>query len=552
MTEKHDGTGQRREFSFKKKPVEKYVNNSNVHSVISDIIPRSSSRPITSNNQTNGTDGENEAHNNVNYDEQIRAPRMSSVSRSFKDKGGDNYEPFGEGSLTTEAKGLWKVQEDRDDERVLEDSYTPANFDLSQPTRRFSIPYEVASGAPDTTILSYTTDNYIYERNRSVSSSNSNSSTKSNTNTNLKDLNLDMLLVASAVEGLQQANLTKALDNLSSNVTSQERNDVLITNCIKHRPQTSAGHLSEVEGTVLQQVYRLKKPLCTPAVLRPQNVSSISTALSPYLAGSAETSPRKMSYSISIDCDATSSPHCESRQPSEPTHTHWKPNSYTSSCMKCFEVFGNFFSPQRRRRHHCRFCGQIFCFKCLWQKRNADHGIDSNIIVSVKDGGLDGTTLLDTKARFVIPIYANLQTSSNVQTLTDLFRNCKVCKDCGHNYYMLVTNINANLTRFLTENNIKNFKLPCIFIENSYANTTNPLHQTDHHDIKQDVAKDESDSNNANSTHTVYTTTTAPNRAKSSATDASINDNSTDASITDPLRKSSVASVPSDWTWSSF
>lgn len=38
---------------------------------------------------------------------------------------------------------------------------------------------------------------------------------------------------------------------------------------------------------------------------------------------------------------------------------YWMPDSTAKECYECHERFTTF-----RRRHHCRFCGQIFCGKC--------------------------------------------------------------------------------------------------------------------------------------------------------------------------------------------
>jgi len=37
----------------------------------------------------------------------------------------------------------------------------------------------------------------------------------------------------------------------------------------------------------------------------------------------------------------------------------WMPNDSTSECHNCREIFSLF-----RRRHHCRYCGEIFCDEC--------------------------------------------------------------------------------------------------------------------------------------------------------------------------------------------
>ncbi|CAD5215028.1 unnamed protein product [Bursaphelenchus okinawaensis] len=39
--------------------------------------------------------------------------------------------------------------------------------------------------------------------------------------------------------------------------------------------------------------------------------------------------------------------------------TYWMPDSAVQECYECHERFTTF-----RRKHHCRFCGQIFCSKC--------------------------------------------------------------------------------------------------------------------------------------------------------------------------------------------
>ncbi|OWB54786.1 hypothetical protein B5S28_g641 [[Candida] boidinii] len=49
----------------------------------------------------------------------------------------------------------------------------------------------------------------------------------------------------------------------------------------------------------------------------------------------------------------------------EPTHTHWKPNDTRSNCASCDAQFSMI-----KRKHHCRHCGDIFCFECCNFKAN--------------------------------------------------------------------------------------------------------------------------------------------------------------------------------------
>ena len=38
---------------------------------------------------------------------------------------------------------------------------------------------------------------------------------------------------------------------------------------------------------------------------------------------------------------------------------YWMPDEHCKECYECGDKFNTF-----RRRHHCRVCGQIFCYKC--------------------------------------------------------------------------------------------------------------------------------------------------------------------------------------------
>ena len=47
---------------------------------------------------------------------------------------------------------------------------------------------------------------------------------------------------------------------------------------------------------------------------------------------------------------------------------HWILDSKAKTCYNCEHNFTTF-----RRRHHCRYCGNIFCNKCLIKKYNLLH-----------------------------------------------------------------------------------------------------------------------------------------------------------------------------------
>lgn len=274
-----------------------------------------------------------------------------------------------------------QLKDSLNDKPVLNKEYFPASVDLSQPTRRFSAPSDLdLANSPSKEMLNYTINNHMYDNRRSQ----------------------------------EQQALVRALDNLSKNTTSTERT-----------PET---------GPSVQQLYKQKKPMSIPAVLRANDSSSSSRSSpsSPYMT--------LKSALLNDDSLAPSTPkgahtpkHAE-----EPTHDHWKPNSYASYCIKCFDTFGTFFTPQRKRRHHCRFCGFIFCYNCLYN-------------------GNDDTkrVYLDKMARFVIPISLDADNSQ--------FKSCKVCRDCGVNYARLVA------ATIPSKDNLSH-----IFVENPYTSSPQP------------------------------------------------------------------------------
>ncbi|VDD83273.1 unnamed protein product, partial [Mesocestoides corti] len=55
-----------------------------------------------------------------------------------------------------------------------------------------------------------------------------------------------------------------------------------------------------------------------------------------------------------------SSPSALSKQPmASRSKSHWIPDSHCQECFECGSKFTTFL-----RRHHCRFCGRIFCSHC--------------------------------------------------------------------------------------------------------------------------------------------------------------------------------------------
>lgn len=640
-------------FSFQKKPIRSLPN----HSVISDMIPHQpsifgdtpgpsghaitrKSLSLTSGLSTQGYSSRNPAprevapsasntnlYNHIDYDEQIRAPRMSNI----------NYYTYGakEKPLKKSSTSSSTVSTDNDSKDSVDGSkdsvngskdsvamddvhndtastsaslsadkqYLPANFDLSQPTRRFSAPSNADDAdSSSTTILSYTTNNYIYERNNK-------GKTKFNPLPQIPQHHEPSSSPQSSASGSsqEQEKLLKAIDNLNKNTTTKEKqasefsfnyanqlnyanNDgttsTTVANRIKNRTSNFIpSHLGDVNGTSLQQVYELKKPLIVPAVLRPITSADSNDTIVPatiddvasqasdgpsrtppgprpgldranssdmgdYLATPPGVNMKPFPYQFPPQLPPTSPAAAASSAdflssltdifaPVEPTHKHWKPNSFTDHCMKCFDTFGTFFLPQRKRRHHCRFCGLIFCMSCLYKNpeiygefeattttETTIRSIMSNSSLNSNNGIIGGGStdeyisgvMMDKNGRLVVPIFKNLMRLNSEESLTKdfkkLFKFCKICKDCGSNYLNMMQNMNT----------AEDFNSPFIFIENVYLKK-----------MEEEENQQSANQQPAKQVNLAF----QPNEPGFKEAMA-------------PERQASITQVPSDWTWSSF
>ncbi|KAG8343327.1 putative zinc finger protein [Trypanosoma vivax] len=123
---------------------------------------------------------------------------------------------------------------------------------------------------------------------------------------------------------------------------------------------------------------------------------------------------------------------------------HWKPDTASSQCEKCAKDFGLF-----RRRHHCRCCGDLFCYNCSsvitatvtledifdivrdmqedqCQKEWAslsDSGAATDVAVEVSPSGVDGEMGLMRKASFFTRITGMFSANSN-----ETVRLCVKCQ----------------------------------------------------------------------------------------------------------------------------
>lgn len=427
-------------FSFSKKPIKAVYNESGISQILHQHCPDQkgpTSKPSL---------------NNINYDEQIRAPRMTVPN---------HYTHLAQAEISEPGK----TPDEEVRPKSPEKPYMPATFDLNAPTRHNLLPLRRDS-------LLLLLDTYFpgLLLPNSEKSASSESTAWSQTRT--------PELAGLTLKGLRDLlKIQRALLNLSENVTTAER--VGPTEYPARRQRPSNGHLVDARGPSLRQVYSMKKPLCTPAVLRPASETQLAEH-----ADLEALSPELNIKEYPFQMPAAEETHPESL--TEPTHAHWKPNNSSDYCTKCFEEFGNFFSPQRKRRHHCRFCGFLFCVDCLFKTRETDlsssaakspakrsgsgssslsgYSVFSSITASLGSSEQATGVMMDGKARLVVPIFANLsQFQDDFGSMRQRFKVCKICKFCGVNYLRLVQALNLRVERAADE-----VTVPYAFIENPY------------------------------------------------------------------------------------
>ncbi|OBA19725.1 hypothetical protein METBIDRAFT_45193 [Metschnikowia bicuspidata var. bicuspidata NRRL YB-4993] len=372
--------------------------------------------------------------NNVNYDDRIRAPRMSLATHyTYKpelprpESSEHNVDGSSQAGPTTPGCGNEDAQ--------LE--YRPATADLNQPTRRNLEPIKQKWGILVSTgnILSLDTVEYpeIYGTAAKFRSG------------------------SGALPGttpLMQQKLVRAIENLDANTTLEERAAHAERANSFCKPASGRNRVyMPSSGPAIQQVYTQKKPLCLPAVLRPpQEIDKINEEdfLHDLSADEGSFEAKLGEFPFEMPQDATLQ---NSR--AEPTHEHWAPNSSSDHCMNCFEVFRGFFNPQRRGRHHCRFCGLLYCHNCLYKSREA---------FQIAPPAADTQT--------------QLRANSGSSNSSSKFKLCKVCKTCGNNSLRLLYLLNQ---RSRAKNDIDT---PYVFIDNPYIGASHALQAHPLYDLK--------------------------------------------------------------------
>ncbi|CAK9439051.1 uncharacterized protein LODBEIA_P32750 [Lodderomyces beijingensis] len=164
--------------------------------------------------------------------------------------------------------------------------------------------------------------------------------------------------------------------------------------------------------------YQMKKPMMTPAVLRP------------VLPQAKPTTATYTVINVSANCLSLA----------EPSHNHWKPNSnFCSGCKIQLHNSLMCLIYDVPSCHHCRFCGLCYCASCLSE------------------------SIVDKFANFVIPVKAKIQLHHANDDSSATMTKSKTCLKCTLEY--------ENLTRLInhSDNPKLNITEAYVIVENPYT-----------------------------------------------------------------------------------
>lgn len=419
-----------------------------------------------------------------NYDEKIRAPRMSVVSLYSRDSNhnnNNNNNNTGNATNPTLARQhsapvIFKVNSNSSSNHTLDSlpeetnngsnySYKPATYDLSQKLRKFSISNDENNAVNNTDnvdnvgiALPHDEAEKTYNFQPSNVYPTKDGHPKNyNDFKPLKQIDEPTKLFGNYVPPVLRPiepstfDFQKKLENDFCDFNNKQNNHKTVytknsltgtsgavnssTNKVNQSKQSLVSNeSSNQKSPKLSKVHRqLLVQLKNRSTTESQQPNILETLNSPTSPTSNTDTSSNSNYNSSPARSTTPKPNKDF----EPLQTHWKPNSATNTCESCRVTFNLF-----RRKHHCRRCGGIFCSKCLLNYSNLnilghfekpEYIKNTNHITSllpIQSNETTETTVTLNSNRTNSTYTQNSNYISSENDSKDYSAFCKVCPSC--------------------------------------------------------------------------------------------------------------------------
>lgn len=374
-----------------------------------------------------------------NYDEKIRAPRMSVVSFISKASSiNSQQQNHFNATRQTSAPVLLKTRTSSSNHTLEslseEASYQPASFDLTKQLRHFSIGEDAEKVRDE--INTPFNDAYTYNITKTKSRISNSSSNVSPTKEKASFLSHEekppkqieaptrlakdyippvlrpiptTSLVQIDLAGQNDSTKAKSIDHVETTPIMLNSNVELNTPPSSSSTLDSGTKCGPKKGKVHYQLFTQlsNRELPKTPVLKTtlgENPSISEALLTASVTNSSFYSPKKTPSNL------------------EPSHSHWKPNCAVSACESCGSSFNLF-----HRKHHCRHCGGIFCSNCLGQFANL------NLLGNFeKPESLVRSALLSPiQSTETCATFGSNKTFSQRESSQRYSTFCKVCPECS-------------------------------------------------------------------------------------------------------------------------
>jgi hypothetical protein len=208
-------------------------------------------------------------------------------------------------------------------------------------------------------------------------------------------------------------------------------------------PERTTSPFRDPSNMYVKQINDQQRPMYTPAVLRVTKNTPSPSAIDSCSGFDVHSKPERpdmksTNSNASIRSTASSiadywnyvTGRSHSGTPYDgPTRQHWKPDSTRFNCAQCGRVFN--YLTEKRRKHHCRSCGDIFCGDCLRNYIYLDEHAKFTLFGSTWDD--DGDDKKNDNRNSTTNTNTHADASNNIIN-NDKKYLCKVCVRCFKQY----------------------------------------------------------------------------------------------------------------------